>query len=130
MLYTIGDQSEISFSIPQGTFSWQSNSVRCSALHGCRWAHAASGVVGRANVRLFSASSSAATIFSLGGHWADSTGVWVDSIRQVDVDLDFLLVLYSTVGLYRLVCLSVGENRTRPPSWLILHSAHAVTSSH
>jgi len=35
----------------------------------------------------------------------------VDSIRQVDVDLNFLLVLYSTVGLYRLVCLSVGENR-------------------
>ena len=53
----------------------------------------------------------------------------MDSIRQVDVDLNFLLVLYSTVGLYRLVCLSVGENRTRltrPPSWLIglLHSAH------
>jgi len=39
----------------------------------------------------------------------------VDSIRQVDVDLNYLLVLYSTVGLYRLVCLSVGENRTRPP---------------
>ena len=29
----------------------------------------------------------------------------MDSIRQVDVDLNFLLVLYSTVGLYRLVCL-------------------------
>jgi len=29
----------------------------------------------------------------------------VDSIRQVDVDLNFLLVLYSTVGLYRSVCL-------------------------
>jgi len=41
--------------------------------------------------------SSAGTIFSLGG--------WVDSIRQVDVYLNFLLVLYSTVGLYRLVCL-------------------------
>jgi len=39
----------------------------------------------------------------------------VDSIWQVDVDLNFLLVLYSTVGLYRLVCLSAGENRTRPP---------------
>jgi len=26
--------------------------------------------------------------------WADSMGVWVDSIRQVDVDLNFLLVLY------------------------------------
>ena len=37
--------------------------------------------------------------------WADSTGEWVDSIRQVEVDLNFLLVLYSTVGLYRLVCL-------------------------
>ena len=35
----------------------------------------------------------------------DSTGGWVDSIRQVDVDLNFLLVPYSTVGLYRLVCL-------------------------
>jgi len=43
--------------------------------------------------------SSAETIFLLGG--------WVDSIRQVDVDLNFLLVLYSTVGLYRLVCLFV-----------------------
>jgi len=53
----------------------------------------------------------------------------VDSIRQVDVDLNFLLVLYSTVGLYRLVCLSVGENRTRPPSWLILHSAHSDLES-
>jgi len=31
--------------------------------------------------------------------WADSTDGWVDSIRQVDVDLNFLLVLYSTVGL-------------------------------
>ena len=31
--------------------------------------------------------------------WADSTDEWVDSIRQVDVDLNFLLVLYSTVGL-------------------------------
>jgi len=30
-------------------------------------------------------------------------------MRQVDVDLNFLLVLYSTVGLYRLVCLSIGE---------------------
>jgi len=29
----------------------------------------------------------------------------VDSIRQVDVDLNFLLVLYSSVGLYRFVCL-------------------------
>jgi len=29
--------------------------------------------------------------------WADSTDGWVDSI---DVDLNFLLVLYSTVGLY------------------------------
>jgi len=39
----------------------------------------------------------------------------VDSIRQVDVDLNFLLVLYSTAGLYRIVCLSVGENRTNFP---------------
>jgi len=29
----------------------------------------------------------------------------VDSIRQVDVDLNFLLLLYSTVGPCRLVCL-------------------------
>ena len=34
-----------------------------------------------------------------------------------------LLLAYSTVGLCRLVCLSVEENRTRPPSWLLLHSA-------
>jgi len=29
----------------------------------------------------------------------------MDSIRQVDVDLNFLLLLYSTVGPCRLVCL-------------------------
>ena len=40
--------------------------------------------------------------------WADSTDGWVDSIRQVDVDLNYLLVLYSIVGLYRLVCLFGG----------------------
>jgi len=49
--------------------------------------------------------SSAGTISSLGGQ-TRRVGRWVDSIRQVDVDLNFLLVLYSTVGLYRLVCLS------------------------
>ena len=32
--------------------------------------------------------SSAGTIFFIG--WADSTGGWVDSIRQVGVDLNFL----------------------------------------
>jgi len=37
-------------------------------------------------------------------HWVGRLDGWVDSIRQVDVDLNFLLVLYSTVGLYRLVC--------------------------
>jgi len=39
----------------------------------------------------------------------------VDSIRQIDVDLNFLLVLCSTVGLYCLVCLLFGENRTNFP---------------
>ena len=39
-------------------------------------------------------------------HWVGRLDGWVGGLdRQVDVDLNFLLVLYSTVGLYRLVCL-------------------------
>jgi len=37
----------------------------------------------------------------------------MDSIRHVDVDVNFLLVLYGLYH-YRLVCLSVLENRSRP----------------
>jgi len=39
--------------------------------------------------------SSAGTIFFIG--WADSTGGWVDSIRQVDVDLALLEPMSATV---------------------------------
>jgi len=46
------DQSEISFSTPQGTLPWQ---PIFAVMHGGRWPQAASSAAGRANVGLCSA---------------------------------------------------------------------------
>jgi len=47
--------SGISFSVPQGTFPWQTNFV--GLVHWCRWTQAASGAAGRANVGIYPASN-------------------------------------------------------------------------
>jgi len=44
---TVGDKSEISCPIPEGTLPWQPIFV---LVHGCRCAQVASGAAGRANV--------------------------------------------------------------------------------
>ena len=54
-IFTVGrtkavdDQCKITFSTTQGTLLWQPIFV---VVHGCRWAHAASGAAGRANAGL------------------------------------------------------------------------------
>ena len=50
----VDDQTEISFSIPQGTLLWQPNFF--GLVHGFRWTQAASDTAGRANVVLCRAS--------------------------------------------------------------------------
>jgi len=51
----VDDQSEVTFSISKGRC--HGNQILLVLAHGCRWAQAANGAAGRANVGLYPASS-------------------------------------------------------------------------
>jgi len=58
----VDDESEVSFSIPQGTLPWQPNFV--DLVDGCRWKQTVSGAAGRANVGPASSYRGHATAFT------------------------------------------------------------------